>query len=251
MVLLVLTRPTVREREASGRSLSVLTCLVEEILKVQLGILSATLVTCFAVGASAASIQLGIDGVAQVSSAAIDFGQYPNGAPYTPYPGYGTYEISLVNAGLFQSNGVTTGEFGTIQSISTTAEPAGTVLNPTPGSSSAFMTFDTGGDNLQLYLNELMPGTTSGPFTVTTTQDGTVVDFNADGFVYNTLDGQRENFTGTFSATFDGNTFDGTAQDSPFTATFALTFVPEPSSLLLMGLGAACFGLIGRRRLRT
>ncbi len=217
-------------------------------MKLRLGIAAVALGTCFAVGACASSIQLGIDGDAEVSASAILFGQYPNRAPYTPAPGYGTYEISLVNQGIFLSNGVTTGEFGNIESLSSAITPVGVVLNPTPGSSLPFMTFDAGGSNLQLYLTELMPGSTSGPFTVTNTQDGAVVAFDVHGIVYNTLDQQQQNFTGTFSATFDGNTFDGTPQDTPFSGTFAMTFVPEPSSLLLMGLGAACLGLAGRLR---
>src|ERR1700761_1068156 len=113
------------------------------------------LLTCFAITASASTIQLGINGDAQVGSNYIDFGQYPNGAPYTPAPGYGTYEISLVNAGIFSSAGVTTGEFGTIQSLN---EPPGAVTLP-----SAFMTFDTGGSNLQLWATNIPPGT-AGPF---------------------------------------------------------------------------------------
>src|ERR1700739_3829788 len=63
------------------------------------------------------TIQLGINGDLQVSSNYLDFGQYPNGAPYTPAPGYGTFEVSLSNTGMFANYGVTTGEFGTIQSL--------------------------------------------------------------------------------------------------------------------------------------
>lgn len=188
----------------------------------------------------------------QVSSSAISFGQYPTGAPYAPAPGYGRFEVSLLNAGIFQTNGVTTGEFGNIQSLSNST--TGSTLNPTPGSSLPFMTFDAGGANLQLYLTELVPGTTSGPYTMTDTADGAIIAFNVDGFVYNTTTGSRTNFTGTMSATFDGMTsselLGGTDPNTPFTGTFlASTLVPEPSSLLLFGLGAASVALM-RRRIR-
>jgi len=195
-------------------------------------------------------MDLGINGEVQVSSSAISFGQYPTGAPYAPAPGYGTFEVSLVNSGVFQSGGVATGEFGTIQSLSTST--TGTTLTPTPGSSLPFMTFDSGGSNLQLYLTELVPGSSSGPYTVTNTPDGAIIAFNVDGFVYDTSNGSRMNFTATMSATFDGMTaselLGGIDPDTPFTGTFMATLVPEPSTLLLLGLGVSSLGLIRRRR---
>ena len=211
--------------------------------------------TCFALGASAATIDLGINGEVQVSSSAISFGQYPTGAPYAPAPAYGTFEVSLTNSGVFQNGGVSTGEFGTIQSLSSATTPVGVNLDPTPGSSLPFMTFDAGGSNLQLYLTELVPGTTSGPYTMTDTANGAIIAFNVDGFIYNTTTGSRTNFTGTMSATFDGMTsselIGGTDPNTPFTGTFlASTLVPEPSSLLLFGLGAASVALMRRRTRR-
>src|SRR5271165_3562971 len=80
-------------------------------------------------------IQLGIVGDVQVGSNYVDFGQFPTGAPYAPAPGYGMYEISLVNAGIFSPAGVVPGEFGNIQSLN---DGTGPVTLPT-----AFMTFDT------------------------------------------------------------------------------------------------------------
>jgi hypothetical protein len=224
-------------------------------LKLRLSIFGAVLSACFVLRAPAATIDLGIDGEMQVSTSAVSFGQYPNGAPYAPAPGYGSFEVSLINSGIFQSNGVTTAEFGTIESLSgPSSPPVGVTLNPTPGSSLPFMTFNAGGSNLQLYLTELVPGSTSGPFTVTDTPDGAVLAFDVDGFVYNTLTTTRTSFTGTISATLDGmNTGDFISSnpvDTPFTATFMATLVPEPSTFLLFGLGAACVGLIRRRTRR-
>jgi hypothetical protein len=210
----------------------------------------AALATCFAITASAGTIQLGINGDAQVGANYIDFGQYPNGAPYTPAPGYGTYEISLVNAGVFASAGVTTGEFGTIQSLN---EPPGPVTLP-----SAFMTFNTGGSNLQLWATNIPPGAV-GPFTLTDTSDGAVVSFDLDGYIWDTNSMSKvDTFTGTFSATFDGESvadlFTSLPISTPFSATFTATVIPcttpEPASMLLVGAGLLGVGVIKRRKNR-
>jgi hypothetical protein len=192
--------------------------------------------------APAQTIQLGINGDAQIGSNYIDFGQYPNGAPYTPAPGYGTFEVSLVNAGVFSSAGVTTGEFGTIQSLN---EPPGAVTLP-----SAFMTFDTGGSNLQLWATNIPPGDV-GPFFLTDTDDGAVASFNVDGYVLDaSTDTKLDTFTGTFSATFDGEPvatlFTGLPINTPFSATFTATqipMMPEPSGALLLLASASAICL--------
>ncbi|HEX3683621.1 MAG TPA: PEP-CTERM sorting domain-containing protein [Bryobacteraceae bacterium] len=219
-------------------------------MRFKVNIFGPALVACFAITASASTIQLGINGDAQVGSNYIDFGQYPNGAPYTPAPGYGTYEISLVNAGVFSSAGVTTGEFGTIQSLN---EGTGPVTLP-----SAFMTFDTGGSNLQLWATNIPPGAV-GPFTLTDTPDGAVASFDVDGYIWDTNTNSKvDTFTGTFSATFDGETvadlFSSLPIDTPFSATFTATVIPvttpEPASMLLMGAGLLGVGLASRRKTR-
>jgi hypothetical protein len=201
---------------------------------------------------SASTIQLGINGDAQVGSNYVDFGQYPNGAPYTPAPGYGTFEVSLVNPGVFASNGVTTGEFGQIQSLN---EGTGAVTLP-----SAFMTFNTGGSNLQLWATNIPAGTV-GPFTLTDTPDGAVASFNVDGYIQDTNSGMKiDTFTGTFSATFDGQTvaslFTNLPIDTPFSATFTATIIPvtgtpEPVTSLLLGVGLLGVGLVARRKSRS
>jgi hypothetical protein len=197
--------------------------------------------------ASGQTIQLGINGDAQIGSNYIDFGQYPNGAPYTPAPGYGTFEISLVNSGVFSSAGATTGEFGTIQSLN---EPPGAVTLP-----SAFMTFDTGASNLQLWATNIPPGDV-GPFELTDTPDGAVASFDVDGYVWDTNTSTMiDTFTGTFSATFDGQNvaalFTNLPINTPFSATFIampiVSSMPEPASSALL-LGAAGIGLRRRRR---
>jgi hypothetical protein len=174
------------------------------------------------------------------------FGQYPVGAPYAPPPGYGTFETSLVNSGIFASDGVTTGEFGTIQSLD---EGPGAVTLP-----SAFMTFDTGGSNLQLWATRI-PAGNDGIFNLTNTPDGAVLSFDVDGYILDTTTGRRiERFTGTFAATFDGESvatlLEDLPVDTPFSATFTATTVPEPSARPLTGvglLGILGFSLIARR----
>jgi hypothetical protein len=208
---------------------------------------------------SADTIQLGINGDAQVGSNYIDFGTYPNGAPYAAAPGYGTFEVSLVNSGVFSSAGVTTGEFGMIQSLSGAGPTMGTGAVTLPG---PFMTFGnpstggTGGSNLQLWATNIPAGDV-GPFTLTDTPDGAVASFDVDGYITNS--GTKvDTFTGTFSATFDGQTvaslFTNLPIDTPFSATFTATTIPtttpEPASMLLMGAGLLGVGLISRRKTR-
>jgi hypothetical protein len=199
----------------------------------------------------ATTIQLGINGDAQIGSNYIDFGQYPSGAPYTPAPGYGTFEVSLVNAGVFSSAGVTTGEFGTIQSLN---EGTGSITLP-----SAFMTFDTGAANLQLWATNI-PAGVDGPFILTDTLVGAVASFDVDGFIWDTNSSMKvDTFTGTFSATFSGETvaslLGDLPVDTPFSATFSATVIPvvptpEPSTTVLFSLGLAVLvaGCMARQR---
>ncbi len=199
----------------------------------------------------AANIELGINGDAQIGLNYIDFGQYPNGAPYTPAPGYGTFEVSLVNSGIFSNAGVTTGEFGTIQSLN---EGPGNVALP-----SAFLTFDTGGSNLQLWATKIPAGTV-GPFVPTATSIGAVLSFDVEGKILDSSNPDlNQNFTATFAATFPGSSvadlFNSLPVNTPFSATLTetapVTATPEPGSWLLVGAGLFAVGTIARRRRRS
>ena len=198
--------------------------------------------------AANAVISLGINGDAQVSSSTIDFGQYPIGPPYASPPGYGSFQVSLVR-GLFAGDGVTPGEFGMIQSLN---EVTGPITLP-----SAFITFDTGGSDLQLWATDLLPGN-HGPFTLIDTPVGAVASINVTGYVENTTtDTKVANFSMVASATFAGETVaellaSPTPIDTPFSATFTVASVPEPGTwaMMLVGAGAMGFALRSKRRAR-
>jgi hypothetical protein len=205
----------------------------------------------------AANIDLGINGDAQVGPTFINFGNYPSGTVYTPAPGYGIIVISQPPLGIFLSEGVTAGESGKIQSLNALVTPPGVTLTPNPTTDAAFMTFDTGGANLKLFLTELLPGTTAGPFSLTDTASGAIASFNMEGFVYNITDHASEEITGTFSATFDGTTVaqlvaagNGPGVQTPFSGTFSGTAVPEDPSFALCSAGLLGFALFSRRKLR-
>jgi PEP-CTERM motif len=211
---------------------------------------------------------LGINGNAEVgamdSTQFINFGVFPVGPPYMASPNYGTFEVSLVNPGVFASNAVVPGEFGMIQSLNSSTTPVGVVLTPNPTTDMPFMKFNgpppsgAGGVNLEVFLTELVKGNTVGPFTLADTPNGSTASFDINGFVYDTTHASRTQISGLFSATFAGTTVAqllamaaaGTTIPTPYSATFTITAVPEPISLFLMGAGLMGAGLVARRKVR-
>ena len=210
-----------------------------------------TIVALTAVSSFASTITLGISGDARVGANYIDFGVYPQGEPYVPAPGFGTFEVTSPVTNIFSTNGVRAGEFGSIQSFSSALETVGTTLSPAV----KFMTFETGGSNLQLFLTRLYQGNlpTSSPFILSDTVVGATAAFDVTGYILNTNDNSKTAFTGLFSTTFSGMTV---AQligelpvDTAFSATFSLTPAPEPASLLLLGIGLLGAGIVGRKKI--
>jgi hypothetical protein len=206
-----------------------------------------------AVSSFASTITLGISGDARVGANYLDFGSYPQGDPYVASPGFGTFEVTSPITNLFSANGVTPGEFGLIRSFDSTLERVATILRPPV----EFMTFNTGGSNLQLFVTQVYQGnarvTPPSPFILFNTPVGANAAFDVGGYVLNTNDGSETFFTGVFSATFSGMTVAELLASLPvettFSATFSLTTIPEPVSMLLVGIGLLGLGIIGRKRL--
>src|SRR5579875_1348286 len=139
-------------------------------------ILQIGLLTICSVPSRADSVQFGFNGDAQLENGnVVFFGQYPNGAPYTPPPGFGTIEISLVQAGVFSDNGLTTGEFGGIQSLFLQPGPTTTV--------GPFIGFFGGASNLTLSATSI-PAGTQGALTAFDTPVGAIVSFGVDGQIH-------------------------------------------------------------------
>jgi hypothetical protein len=125
------------------------------------------------------------------------------------------------------------------------------------------MTFATTGSNLQIMMTELLqgnlPSPPPSPFILADTPNGATAEVDFNGFVLNTLDNSQTPVTGLFSATFSTFTVAellasisaGTPVNTPFSGTLSLTTIPEPGSLLLMGVGLLGAGLLARRKARS
>ena len=202
--------------------------------------------------AYSSTIVLGMAGDASVGTDFINFGIYPQGAPYVPAPGTGIYEVTAPVTSIFATNGVVPGEFGTIQSLNSTLEPAGVVLS----SPIQFLTFATGGSNLQVFLTEVfqgnLPSPPPSPFVLQDTTTGATAAVSFMGYVLNTLNDSKTPVTGLFQATFSGMTvaelLGSLPVDTAFSGTLSITPTPEPASLLLMGLGLVGAGVLARKK---
>ncbi len=200
----------------------------------------------------ASTIDLGINGDAQVGANFISFSDdFPVDDHFNPASTYGNFVVAEVKPGdMLSEAGLHNGAGGLIQSLDTAIDPVkapGDFTNVyTPGH--AFMNFS---NSTTFFLTDLVQGTLApgSPFTATTTPNGLILTFNVDGYVMNLSTGQRTNYTGTFASTFNGvaNIEDLAQQlplQTPFSATFSLSAVPEPASLFLMGLGLFSASLV-------
>lgn len=163
---------------------------------------AATVLAAFGMlglGTARAQTQLAIATYAQITLNSIDFGQYPTGAPFSPAPGYGSFDVISVQAGEFFSlEGVTSGESGSIQSLNDATAGASSAAN------APFVRFAGGGSDVLLFATDLTPGSTIGPLTLSGTIAGTILSFDLTGVVSSTTVGTLGDFTLICAASFSG-----------------------------------------------
>lgn len=213
-------------------------------------LLGLALATLAALPSSATTVPLSIDGTATVGTTWINWN-----TDTTQTAGSGVFTVSAVAPGqLFANNGVISGESGTITNLNSTTEPPGPPgfapidfvnFTPPPG----------GGANLQLWANFIPLGTT-GAFDLSpgVLPDTTDVIFNIKGYVLNTSTSQKTDFTGIFSATVpftEAQLLTSLPVTTGFTGSFSITTIPEPASMLLLGVGLLGVGLVSRKTRRS
>lgn len=169
---------------------------------------------------------------AQIGPNSIDFGQSAAGAPFSPAPGYGTFDVISAGAGFFSLEGVTNGESGSIQSLDELAGPT----------DMPFLTFSGGASNISLYATELARGATSGPLTLAGLPFGTALSFELFGDVSSSETGALGIFTLTCSAEIVGmspaqllgSLAGGTPVDTPLSCTAAVAQTAQQAALSIV-----------------
>jgi len=220
---------------------------------------------------------LNFTGGATVSQFALDFS--PEGG------GTGTVRStpgSNGNTGAFA--GLNDTSVGTILDRTDTTQPVGVPLNP-PNGINNYLVFPTALPNVVFRLDFILPGSFSpaqcgaapapqqtctpptgptgqiSPYNLTNYLDASgqissSAGFSVRGTVLNTLTSEVSNFNGTFTATFLNTPYQQTLSTVlsggsvrvPFSATFTVTSVPEPSTLAMVGAFAVIAGLKLRKR---
>ena len=222
---------------------------------------------------------LGFGGTVAISTAKIDFVSPPStpGAGTLANPGTGTVSINSPASAQKGDFMALAGTTATIENIENSFAPVGPSI-----AEMNFITF-TAAPNISFELTRVVPGVDSpapcgmppmvpqsctpnvpnqSPFNLDNTSFGSTASFSVSGIEIDSLTMTTTTFTGTFQATFNGQTYQsllntvntGGTVTTPFSATFTTTptsSTPEPGTIVQILSGACWVGRGGIARRTT